>query len=59
MSNAFDKQQTIETFRANAELASSLFTVSTEQAEVSRQAYRAEKVRKYKISLINSWRSRH
>lgn len=56
--SSFAKQQTIETFRANAELSSSVFNVSAEQAEASRKAYRAEKVRKYKIRLIDGWRSR-
>lgn len=56
--SAWAKQQTKETFRANQELASSIFNVSAEQAEKNRNEYKAEKVRKCKIRMINAWRAK-
>lgn len=56
--SAWSKQQTIETFRANQETAANIFNVSSEKAEQSRNEYKAEKVRKYKIRLINEWRAK-
>lgn len=58
MTNAFDKQQTPETIRQNVENWTSIHMVSAEQAEKSRSEYRAEKVRRYKIRLINEWRAK-
>jgi len=42
--SAWAKQQTKETFRANQELASSIFNVSAEQAEKNRNEYKAMKL---------------
>lgn len=58
MTSAFDKQQTPETIRQNVESWASIHMVSDEQAEKNRREYRAEKVRKYKIRLINEWRAK-
>jgi hypothetical protein len=56
--SAFAKQQTIETLRSNIDSWYNTFSVSNEQAEAGRQEYKADKVRKYKIRLINQWRAK-
>jgi hypothetical protein len=56
--SAFAKQQTIETQRDFAELASTLVHVSNERAEAGRREYRAERTRLYKLRLIREWRAK-
>jgi hypothetical protein len=51
-------QQTLATYRANAELREKTLWVSDEQAEANRAAYQAERVRRYKLSLIYAWRKK-
>lgn len=55
----FNKQQTIETIRSNLEMQQAVWdATSEEKREAERAAYKAEKIRKYKIRLINEWRAK-
>lgn len=55
----FGKQQTIETIRSNLETQQSIWNATTEeQREFNRREYAAEKLRRYKLSLIRKWREK-
>lgn len=51
-------QQTNETIRANIQAWHALHSVSVEQGQRNRDAYESEKVRKYKLRLIESFRAK-
>lgn len=55
--NVWDTQQTAETIRANIEARFNSFS-SYEQMEKNRLQYKAEKLRRYKLSLIRKWREK-
>lgn len=57
--SAWAKQQTAETISQNYDSWAANHIVSNEQVEASLKQYQAEKVRKYKIRLINEWRAKN
>lgn len=58
MASPFDKQQTLETFRANQDLQQVLWDKSEVTYEKSKALDRAEKTRRFKLSLIRGWREK-
>jgi hypothetical protein len=55
--NVWDTQQTAETIRSNIEARFNSFS-SDEQMKKNEAEYKAEKVRRYKLSLIRKWREK-
>jgi len=56
--NTFAVQQTNETISQNIDNWHKLHTVSHEQGEKNRNQYEAEKMKKFKIRLIEGWRKK-
>lgn len=55
----YSKQQTIETIRSNLEMQQSVWDMTTdEQRQKNEAEYKADKVRKCKIRMINAWRAK-
>ena len=49
--------QTIETIRSNLEIRQAVWSATSDEQRAKNEAeYKAEKIKKYKISLINAWR---
>ena len=57
MNSVYGTQQTNKTIRTNIETWSSLHTVSDDRAAIERARYEAEKVRKFKLRLLDAWRA--
>lgn len=51
--------QTIETLRSNLEVRQAVWSATSDEQRAKNEAeYKADKVRKYKIRLINKWRAK-
>jgi len=56
---SFGKQQTIESIRSNLEIRQAIWDATTNAQRIANAGeYRAEKVRKCKIRMINAWREK-
>jgi len=51
--------QTIETIRSNLEVRQAVWSATSDEQRAKNEAeYKADKVRKYKIRMINEWRAK-
>lgn len=56
--DSFSKQQTLETFRAQQNLQQAIWDCNTTTYDEWKAKDRAEKTRRYKLSLIRKWREK-